>query len=163
MGGLGPAWLVGHFDGICGMGWDDISVDGVETPLRALVNSKKLEANVFAFYDGSGGAKGELVLGGVDSAHYTGDFYTAAPDIEFDIGGKPYTLKKEDYVINEQGQCLLGFTGLDVPAPAGPLYILGDVFMRAYYVIFDLDNKQLGFAKIVKGVKVAETAATIVV
>jgi len=237
--GLGPAWLVGHFDGICGMGWDDISVDGVETPLRALVNSKKLESNVFAFYLGSGGAKGELVLGGVDSAHYTGDFSnvpviatagdkfgywalkmddakiggksittvrkaivdsgtsllavptsdikaiaaavgakpvplsggkeytvdcnTAAPDIEFDIGGKPYTLKKEDYVINEQGQCLLGFTGLDVPAPAGPLYILGDVFMRAYYVKFDVDNKQLGFAKIVKGVQVVETPATIVV
>merc|ERR1711988_836401 len=65
--GFGPAWLVGHFDGICGLGWDDISVDGVETPVRALVNSKNLESNVFAFYLGSGGAKGELVLGGVDS------------------------------------------------------------------------------------------------
>merc|ERR1711881_78172 len=75
--GLGPhgiSYAVGKFDGICGMGWDDISVDGVETPLRALVNSKKLEANVFAFYLGSGGAKGELVLGGVDPAHYSGDF-----------------------------------------------------------------------------------------
>ena len=74
--GLGPAWAAGHFDGICGMGWDDISVDHVTTPLRALVNSKKLAANQFAFYLGSGGAAGELVLGGVDSAHYTGDFAT---------------------------------------------------------------------------------------
>merc|ERR1712187_987803 len=72
--GLGPAFSVGHFDGICGMGWDDISVDHVETPLRALVNSGKLPEPVFAFYLGSGGAKGELVLGGVDPDHYTGDF-----------------------------------------------------------------------------------------
>ena len=34
--GLGPAYAVGKFDGICGMGWDDISVDGVTTPVRAL-------------------------------------------------------------------------------------------------------------------------------
>ena len=31
--GLGPACGVGHFDGICDMGWDDISVDGVHTSL----------------------------------------------------------------------------------------------------------------------------------
>ena len=37
-----------------------------------------------------------------------------------------------------------------MPAPAGPLYILGDVFMRAHYVKFDVDNKQLGFAQIKK-------------
>merc|ERR1719263_141689 len=60
--GLGPAYAIGHFDGICGMGWDDISVDHVETPLRALVNSGKLPEPVFAFYLGSGGADGELVL-----------------------------------------------------------------------------------------------------
>merc|ERR1712166_1088412 len=72
--GLGPAFAIGHFDGICGMGLDDISVDGVKTPLRALADSGALDANVFAFYLGSGGAAGELVLGGVDSSHYTGDF-----------------------------------------------------------------------------------------
>ena len=37
--GLGPAYTIGHFDGICGMGWDDISVDHVTTPVRALVES----------------------------------------------------------------------------------------------------------------------------
>merc|ERR1712176_1610959 len=242
-GGLGPAWAVSHFDGICGMGWDGISVDGVKTPVRAIVDSKKLGANVFAFYLGSGGANGELVLGGVDPAHYTGDFdlhpvidsvpgkkgYWAVamddakiggnsvtsvrkaivdsgtsllavptadmekiakavgahkvfpippfnkeyviscnsqgPDVEFVIGGKSYTLTKEDYILKVAGDpdCLLGFTGIDIPAPAGPLYILGDVFMRAHYVKFDVDNSQLGFAQIKKGVDVVTAPTTVVV
>merc|ERR1711998_464954 len=72
--GLGPAFAIGKFDGICGMGWDDISVDDVTTPVRALVNAKVLDENVFAFKLGKNGAAGELTLGGVDSAAYTGDF-----------------------------------------------------------------------------------------
>merc|ERR1711934_544605 len=226
--GLGPAFTIGHFDGICGMGLDDISVDGVKTPVRALADGGVLDANVFAFYLGSGGAAGELVLGGVDSKHYTGEFsslpvqemvpgrvgyweikmdsfeidgknmvdsskaivdsgtsllavpsaaiksiaksvgaktvlpippfnreYTIdcdseGPAIDVVLGGNKYSLEKKDYIIDDAGSCLFGMTGLDVPAPAGPLVILGDVFMRAHYVKFDLDNKQLGFAKIVK-------------
>eukprot|EP01062_Namystynia_karyoxenos_P014400 TRINITY_DN1518_c0_g1_i3.p1 TRINITY_DN1518_c0_g1~~TRINITY_DN1518_c0_g1_i3.p1 ORF type:complete len:563 (+),score=254.98 TRINITY_DN1518_c0_g1_i3:73-1689(+) len=224
--GLGLGYSIGKFDGICGLGWDGISVDGVETPLRALVNSKKLPANVFAFYLGSGGAAGELVVGGVNPKHYTGDFtyvpvidsvpgkkgywaikldgleiggssvtttskaivdsgtsliavptadmkniaakvgakvvspipplnreYTIdcnanAPDIDVKIGGKVYTLTKDDYIIKSGTECLFGFSGIDIPAPAGPLIILGDVFMRAHYVKFDLDNTRLGFAKL---------------
>jgi len=227
--GLGLAYRVGKFDGICGMGWDDISVDHVTTPLRAIVNSGKLDANVFAFYLGTGGAEGELVIGGVNPDHYTGDFTTVpvvdtipgkkgywaldmddvkvggesvttarkaivdsgtslmaipademkalaakvgaktvlpippfnreytidcnadAPDIDIVIAGKTYTLTKDDYILNESGECLFGFTGLDVPAQdGGPLWILGDVFMRAHYVKFDVDNQQLGFAQIKK-------------
>jgi len=229
--GLGPAWLVGKFDGICGMGLDDISVDGVTTPLRALANSKSLDANVFAFYLGHQSA-GELVIGGVDDTKYTGDFtyhpvvemvpgkkgywevkmddfqingqsvisskkgvidsgtsllalptadikniaklvgaktvlpippfnreYTIdcdseGPDMDVIIGGSKYTLTKQDYIIDDAGQCLFGATGIDIPAPAGPLVILGDVFMRAHYVKFDLDNQQIGIAKIVKSTEV---------
>jgi hypothetical protein len=226
--GLGTMWLVGKLDGILGLGWDDISVDHVETPLRALVNSGKLPEPVFAFYLGSGGAAGELVLGGVDPNHYTGDFaytpvietapgktgywahamddikingasvtscrkaivdsgtsllavptadikkiaaiigakplgpipplnkeYTfnctgAAPDVDIVIAGKTYTLTKDDYALKSGGECVLGMTGLDVPAPAGPLYILGDVFMRKFYVKFDVGQKRLGFATLKK-------------
>jgi len=88
--GLGLMWRVGKLDGICGMGWDDISVDGVETPLRALVRSKKLEQNVFAFYLAGGGASGELVLGGVDPNHYTGEFSDGIPVVEMVKGTGKY-------------------------------------------------------------------------
>merc|ERR1719336_3457398 len=78
------------------------------------------------------------------------------------IGGKTYTLTKDDYALETAGKCVLGMMGLDVPAPAGPLYILGDVFMRKFYVKFDEDNKQLGFAQIKTGVAVVSSATLVV-
>merc|ERR1711998_55983 len=63
-------------------------------------NSGKLGESVFAFYLGSGGAVGELVLGGVDPDHYTGDFaYT--PVIDMVPGKKGYwTLAMDDVKMN---------------------------------------------------------------
>merc|ERR1711871_1263378 len=205
--GLGLAYSIGKFDGILGLGWDRISVDGILTPVHNLINSGELSEPVFAFYLGDS-APGTLIMGGTDSSHYTGDFayvplksedywrielddlkvggtsmttcktaivdsgtsllagpkddvtkiatklgatsvmnkewvFTSCdkggPDITVTLGGKDYTFKSGS-------TCLFAMMGIDVPAPNGPLWILGDVFMRKYYTVFDWGQKRLGFA-----------------
>ncbi|CAM9387536.1 unnamed protein product [Choristocarpus tenellus] len=211
--GLGVAFLVGKFDGIAGLAFDEISVEGVPTPFHNLVEQGALDEPVFAFFLGNE-QEGELVLGGTDSAHYTGEISyvpvtrkgywqidlddvkvegtsstsvntaivdsgtsllvgpsaevevlakkvgaikflngeyiipctAQLPALTFTIGGKDYTLEGEDYIINAGKVCLLAIMGMDIPAPAGPLWILGDVFMRKYYTVFDYGESRIGLA-----------------
>lgn len=213
--GLGAMYCQGGFDGICGMAFRTLS-DGLRTPMGALVQSDQLPSQMFAFYMGH--SSGELVLGGVDSAHYSGEFttvplksmdywrvaldgvkvsglsgsattatsaivdsgtsliagpstevdtimlslgavasqgvylidcssITASTSVSFTLGGKDFSLSGEDLVVQKSaGQCLLGFQGSDIPPPNGPLWILGDVFMRKYYVKFDWCGSAIGVA-----------------
>jgi len=217
--GLGLGYSLGKFDGILGMGFQNISVDHIPTVFQTLVKEGVVKQGVFSFFLGNNGP-GELTLGGTDSSHYTGeleyvpvtsDTYWATkldsldyngkpatsctkvildtgtsilagpsaevkalakaagatptsinpneftidcskaaslPDITVTMSGKSFTLKGSDYVINAGGQCLFGFTGIDVPAPMGPLWIMGDVFIRKYYTVFDMDQQRIGFAPV---------------
>lgn len=70
------------------------------------------------------------------------------PDMVFTMGGNKFTISGADYVIKSGPICLFAMTGIDVPAPNGPLWILGDVFIRKYYTVFDWENKRLGFAPV---------------
>lgn len=85
---------------------------------------------------------------------YTVDCKNVAnlPSIKVTIAGNVWELEGKDYIINDENvECLLMVVGLDVPAPMGPLYIMGDVFMRKVYTIFDAENKSLSMAYAVHG------------
>jgi len=42
--------------------------------------------------------------------------------------------------------CKRAFMPLDVNPPRGPLWVLGDIFLRKYFIIFDREQKRIGLA-----------------
>ena len=72
----GLAFVFGKFDGILGLGFDSISVNKIVPPFYNLVNQKKVDEPVFAFYLGDANQEGdtsEATFGGIDKSHYKGD------------------------------------------------------------------------------------------
>ncbi|KAJ8086655.1 aspartic proteinase precursor [Marasmius tenuissimus] len=70
------------------------------------------------------------------------------PDLTFKFGGKPFPIKATDYILEVQGTCISSFTGLDIQMPGGAsLWIIGDVFLRKYYTVYDLGRNAVGFAE----------------
>jgi len=232
--GLGQTYAQSSMDGILGMAFSSISVGGVPAPMDALVKSGALKVPTFAFYlgGGSNGVNSELVFGGVDKKHYSGDFQyvslnaetywqmrlkdvtvggssvlgwtaenaivdsgtslIAAPQdqigkmmqtlgaqqtqqglfvascsstakVSFTLGGSmrprsgtSFDLTVEDMTLQRQGDtCLLGVQ----PGPQGAPWILGDVFMRKYYITHDWGNKRLGFATSVNSADLSKKSA----
>jgi saccharopepsin len=69
------------------------------------------------------------------------------PELSFYFGGKPYPLKGTDYILEVQGTCVSAFTGMDINLPGGALWIIGDVFLRRYFTVYDLGRNAVGFAE----------------
>eukprot|EP00472_Partenskyella_glossopodia_P014061 CAMPEP_0197529150 /NCGR_PEP_ID=MMETSP1318-20131121/27460_1 /TAXON_ID=552666 /ORGANISM="Partenskyella glossopodia, Strain RCC365" /LENGTH=221 /DNA_ID=CAMNT_0043084513 /DNA_START=11 /DNA_END=676 /DNA_ORIENTATION=- len=64
------------------------------------------------------------------------------PNVVFHFGGNAYPISPKEYIFETQGHCLSGFNAL----PGLDLFILGDIFLRRYYSVYDAGNKRLGFA-----------------
>jgi len=72
----GITFIAAKFDGILGMGWSTISVDGLPTVFDSMIEQKKVDAPVFGFWlnrDPNDSNGGKLVLGGSDNTLYTGE------------------------------------------------------------------------------------------
>nr|GEZ56089.1 aspartic proteinase [Tanacetum cinerariifolium] len=73
------------------------------------------------------------------------------PNISFTIGDKEFELSPDEYIFKigegAAAQCVSTFILFDNTPLSGPLWILGDVFMRCCHTIFDYGNLRVGFAE----------------
>jgi len=75
---------------------------------------------------------------------------SSLPTVTVVINGVNYPLTGQQYVLQVsslgQTQCMAGFMPIALPPQLSQLFILGDVFIRAYYTVFDVTNERVGFA-----------------
>uniref|UniRef100_A0A7N4NHT3 Peptidase A1 domain-containing protein n=1 Tax=Sarcophilus harrisii TaxID=9305 RepID=A0A7N4NHT3_SARHA len=70
---------------------------------------------------------------------------SSMPTVVIHINGRQYPLPPSAYTIQMESVCTSGFQG----DGSSQLWILGDVFIREYYSVFDRANNRVGLAKAV--------------
>nr|P27678.1 RecName: Full=Pepsin A-4; AltName: Full=Pepsin I/II; Flags: Precursor [Macaca fuscata fuscata]CAA42425.1 prepropepsin A [Macaca fuscata] len=112
----------------------------VDTGTSLLTGPTSPIANIQSDIGASENSDGEMVV--------SCSAISSLPDIVFTINGVQYPLPPSAYILQSQGSCTSGFQGMDVPTESGELWILGDVFIRQYFTVFDRANNQVGLAPV---------------
>ena len=97
----GKAFMWGKYDGIVGLAFPKLAIDGATPPFDNLFYQEQIQNPVFSFYftKHAGQAGSALVLGGVDSQFYTGPIHW------HHIANPSYwEIRMTDIVIHEQGK-----------------------------------------------------------
>ncbi|XP_056413747.1 gastricsin-like [Hyla sarda] len=70
------------------------------------------------------------------------------PTISFTINGVQFPIPPSAYILQNNGYCTVGVEVTYLPSQNGqPFWILGDVFLRQYYSVYDMGNNRVGFAQ----------------
>ncbi|XP_014717259.3 pepsin A [Equus asinus] len=112
----------------------------VDTGTSLLAGPLSAIDNIQSYIGASEDSSGEAVIScsSIDSL----------PDIVFTLNGVEFPLSPSAYILQEDDSCISGFEGMDVDTSSGELWILGDVFIRQYFTVFDRANNQVGLAPV---------------
>ncbi|NWV06164.1 RENI protein, partial [Ptilonorhynchus violaceus] len=161
LGGSDPAYYTGdfHYLNVSRSGFWQISMKGVSVGAELLFCREGCSVAVdtgASYITGPAGPVSVLMraIGAAEVAEgeYVVDCERVPqlPNISFHLGGKVYGLSGPAYVLRQsqygEDVCVVAFSGLDIPPPAGPLWILGASFIGHYYTKFDRRHNRIGFA-----------------
>ncbi|XP_066042943.1 pepsin A-like isoform X2 [Chamaea fasciata] len=88
------------------------------------------------------------LFGASSSGEISCEGVSRLPNLIFHIHGKEFPVPPRAYVLRSNGYCTLGLQGMDTPTEEGELWILGDVFIREYYTVFDRANNKVGLSRL---------------
>ncbi|XP_047332967.1 aspartic proteinase-like [Impatiens glandulifera] len=133
----GYVYVFAKFDGVLGLGFQEISIEGAVPIWYNLMNQGLIRNPVFSFWLNRKKEEekgGELVFGGFDSRHYTGS-HTYVPVIrkgywQFDMG---------DVSVNGKP---IGVSGFSVMADSGTSLLLGPT------VVITMLNHEIGVDRV---------------
>uniref|UniRef100_A0A8D2J8T2 pepsin A n=1 Tax=Varanus komodoensis TaxID=61221 RepID=A0A8D2J8T2_VARKO len=112
----------------------------VDTGTSMLAGPPNGIANLQYYIGASQASNGEYVI--------NCNAINSLPNVVFTINGIGFPLPPSAYIIQGQSYCTTGFQGINIPTQSGELWILGDVFIRQYYSVFDRANNQVGLAPV---------------
>ncbi|KAL1020846.1 hypothetical protein UPYG_G00005480 [Umbra pygmaea] len=79
------------------------------------------------------------------------------PNITFNLNGHAFTIPASAYTLQESNTCINGFvTG------ATDFWILGDVFIRQFYTVFNRQNNTVGLAQVVNSTQLIQLSSDFV-
>ncbi|XP_054419789.1 pepsin A [Pteronotus mesoamericanus] len=112
----------------------------VDTGTSLLAGPTNAIANIQSYIGASRDSNGQMVV--------SCSAINNLPNIVFTINGIQYPLPPSAYILQSQQGCASGFQGMNLPTASGELWILGDIFIRQYFTVFDRANNQVGLAPV---------------